>query len=130
MIISYDTVDKIYKYSLISLFLTFILCVSIFSYYFYSVKDCNIEYAQILEWGYQNNTKTTYGENPYKFFTYKINNNTITKYINESGDLKKIQNIFLVGDNYIFTICNNDIKGISRRNWINNIFYYKLAQIL
>ena len=128
---------------MIALLISFIASIITIFITFYNIKDCDTNYGEIIEWGYQNDTQSNYDFNNYsnfdtinmqdspnKYLKYTINNTTTTLNINESGNLEIIRDMYPDGEEYIFTFCNSKLNGISRRTKINEMFFYKLAKII
>jgi len=129
-------IEQIYKWLLISTAATMVIAIIFIFFQFYSIRDCEVEYGEIIQWGFQNpedyklNYLTFEPESYEKFLDYRIKNNTIHMEINESTPLETIKNQFPVGNDYIFTICNSKIKSLDRRDWIKDTFFYKLAKFI
>ena len=138
--------EKIIKITLWSFLVIFILILITLFSYFYSIKDCEVHYGNILKWGYRNETYV-YNlvvpenihdikdpkyqlDNPYKYVKISYNNTTFIKNINETSNIEIIREIFPVEEDYIFTICESKISGISRRSFLNKVFFYKIAKII
>jgi hypothetical protein len=109
---------------------------------FYGIKDCDVEYGAIVEWGYQHPQEPIEQDSlspfsyrqkvddPRKFITYYANGSVTTLNINQSGDLEIIKEIYPVEGEYIITVCDGELEGFSRRGFVNDIFFYKLAKLI
>lgn len=133
----------LYKYMLIGLAVSFVAAIVTIFFVFQGIEDCEVEYGNILEWGYQNVSGeldfdfdyfSEDGEfndsNHKKYIKYRVNNTVNVIDMNESGDLEIIKEMFPVEDDYIITICEGKLEGISRRSKVNDVFFYKLAKII
>lgn len=136
------TFSKLYRFMFIVLSIAFVSGIITIFAVFYEIKDCEVEYGDIIEWGYQNQqtmpivdtyNPTVYNKQTYdsrKFMTYTIHGNVTTIDINQSGSLEILHKLFPLDKKYIITTCNGSLEGISRRNIINDVFFYKLAKII
>lgn len=132
-----EKVLLLYKWMFVALLIAFIGAVITIISIFYGIKDCEVEYGEIIEWGYQNSppkTEFIYFEevvvDSAKFVKYRVNKNVVKLDINESGDLEIIKELFPVEEEYIITTCDGELEGFARRGIINDLFLYKLAKII
>jgi len=46
-------------------------------------------------------------------------------HLNLSYKLEEIEEVYPIGKSYIFTLCNNSIRGFTKNDWSNRQFYHK-----
>lgn len=105
------TFSKLYRFMFIVLSIAFVSGIITIFAVFYEIKDCEVEYGDIIEWGYQNQqtmpivdtyNPTVYNKQTYdsrKFMTYTIHGNVTTIDINQSGSLEILHKLFPLDKN-------------------------------
>ena len=133
---SEDKILKIFKWNLIATGITLVIASIVIVSMFYGIRNCEVDYGEIVAWGFQNpddysNELYSFkAESSDKFFEYRFKNMTTRLDINETNTLETMNEVFPVGKDYIFTMCNGTMKGITRRSWVNDVFFYKLANFI